>query len=484
VLARVRCGGTAPRWDLTYTTAAGGTLALQPYDAAGAAIGGGFSLSPAVNGKPGLVSVELSGTRAPGTDVDVAVKFYSQAAGALTGQTGSIAGAYTIGALTSVVVNPAAAALAGVGAGHLVVRTDPGGTILDVASTPELASAASAYTGETAAARMQRLGVEENLPVRIVGDPAAASAMGPQRPDTLTSLLRECAATDMGLLFEPRDEAGLAYRTRESLYNRAAGLTVAYHGHQLTDLEPVDDDRGVRNDVTVSRRGGSSARAVQDTGTLSVQAPPAGVGRYTETVEVNTPADSALPGVASWRLHLGTVDEARYPAVPLNLATPELANDQAQSEAVLDLDVGGRVAVTGLPAWLPPDDVSAGVQGLTETLGAFEHTITVSCVPESPYHVGVYDSTESRYSENDDAVLSGGLDTVYTFPSVASAGPLFSHSDGDFDIIVGGERMTVTAVNTTTSPQSLTVTRSVNGVVKSHLSGAPVTLFRPVFYAI
>jgi hypothetical protein len=45
--------------------------------------------------------------------------------------------------------------------------------------------------------------------------------------------------------------------------------------------------------------------------------------------------------------------------------------------------------------------------------------------------------------------------------------------------MVGGERMTVTAVFSSTSPQSIGVTRSVNGVVKTHPSGSKVELFRP-----
>lgn len=43
-----------------------------------------------------------------------------------------------------------------------------------------------------------------------------------------------------------------------------------------------------------------------------------------------------------------------------------------------------------------------------------------------------------------------------------------------FNIMVGGERMTVTAISGASNPQTFTVTRSVNGVVKSHAAGAEV----------
>jgi hypothetical protein len=73
---------------------------------------------------------------------------------------------------------------------------------------------------------------------------------------------------------------------------------------------------------------------------LSVQAPPAGVGRYDEQVTINPRYDALLPDQAAWRLHLGTVDEARYPVISLNLAK---LSAEAEAALVADLvaaDVG------------------------------------------------------------------------------------------------------------------------------------------------
>jgi hypothetical protein len=50
--------------------------------------------------------------------------------------------------------------------------------------------------------------------------------------------------------------------------------------------------------------------------------------------------------------------------------------------------------------------------------------------------------------------------------------------------MIGGERMTVTAVTGSSSPQTLTVTRSVNGVVKSHATGVPVVLADPNYLGL
>ena len=52
--------------------------------------------------------------------------------------------------------------------------------------------------------------------------------------------------------------------------------------------------------------------------------------------------------------------------------------------------------------------------------------------------------------------------------------------DFPFNVSAGGELMTVTAIVGTTSPQTFTVTRSVNGVVKSHTAGTRLSLSRSV----
>jgi len=115
-------------------------------------------------------------------------------------------------------------------------------------------------------------------------------------------------------------------------------------------------------------------------------------------------------------------------------------------------------------------------------MGNFTHRIAIVCAPETPFgQAGVYGA--SRYS-SDGSTLAEDLTTGETGVDVATpAGPLWTHADGDFDIAVGGERMTVTAVSGATSPQTFTVTRSVNAVVKTHASGAAVELAQPAVYA-
>ena len=83
--------------------------------------------------------------------------------------------------------------------------------------------------------------------------------------------------------------------------------------------------------------------------------------------------------------------------------------------------------------------------------------------------------------------FSGGFDTIrrvdQTSLSVStSTGPVWTTNAGHvpFDINIGGERMTVTAISGATSPQTFTVTRAVNGVEKHHSAGASVRLWQPL----
>jgi hypothetical protein len=113
------------------------------------------------------------------------------------------------------------------------------------------------------------------------------------------------------------------YLGRTLLYNQSAAFTLNYNALQVVaPLEPVDDDQVTRNDVTATRREGGSDRYTVDTGPLSTQDPPDGVGRYETDVTVNPETDGFLEGIAAWVANIGTLDRARWPSVTVNLNSP------------------------------------------------------------------------------------------------------------------------------------------------------------------
>ncbi|MGW4476811.1 hypothetical protein ACWENQ_44770 [Nonomuraea sp. NPDC004354] len=464
--------GSLRRWECHYGT--GGTLGLRAYNSGGTLVfDSGDVAGFNVNGKDLLVSVELTQV---GANVDWTVGTLEPGAASGLTTSGTTAG-QTVGRVGQIVVSPNGG-LNDVALGHLSVQSES-------TSLFDLGAQMAAWVGETAGDRIVRLCTEEGVPYVIRGDVDATVQMGAQLPGTLLDLLGECADTDGGILFEPRELLGLGYRTRESLYNQTAALSLDYEaGHLSPPLEPTDDDQQVRNDITMTRAGGSSARAVLEDGPLSVAPPPAGVGRYDQQMTINPRYDAALPDQASWRLHVATVDETRYPRVSLDVAKQLAEGETALAADIAMLDVGDRLTIDGLPAWLPPGQISQLALGFAEFLAHYDWDVGANCVPASPYEVAAY-GVQGRYGPHS-TVTAEALDTTETGVDITTpVGPLWSTTATGYQIVIGGEVMTVTAVSAPTGVgQTLTVIRSVNGVVKAHASGAPVELAAPAIYAL
>lgn len=345
--------------------------------------------------------------------------------------------------------------------GHVVVwDTDPG-------PASDAVNAMTGYDGETAADRIDRICGEQLVAFTLVGTAADTARMGPQIEGDILAQVRNAAAADLGTLYEPRDQLGLAYRTRASLYNQAPTATIDYAAGELAPpIEPTDDDQLTRNDITAKRRDAGSARATLETGPLSVLEPPDGVGPYPDEVEVNVHTDAQLGDVAGWLLSMGTWDESRYPVVTVERAAPDVVANPTLSNALLDVDIDDAIVIENLLR--TPEDVRLLVRGYTETINQFVHTFAFNCSPAGPFQVGMYGDdtppvTGGRYNPGGLRIWEG-LTTTETeievlidepgIPGVdAGSGTpfpdaMFSDRDLPFDIMIGGERMTVTAVNT------------------------------------
>lgn len=433
-----------------------------------------------------------------GSDADV--QFYVDAVLADT-RTGT---GKTIGVITQVYVGDYAkvippkyeipTAITSTAVSSLVIRN--GGT--DTAGSDD--DAGSGYDGESAGDRFLRLGVEEGVNTIVDGDESDTQLMGPQSSDTLVNLLRECVRTDDGLMYEPRDELGVVMRPGRSRYNQASVLDLSYTAsHIAPTLQPVLDDQGTRNDVVAVRRNGSSARAVKTSGPLNVNDPivdPDGVGRFDTSIDVNTATDVVLLDHANWHVHKGTVDEPRYPQV-----TVDLDADTSLIPDVNGVELGDRITIGDLPVDWSPDGASLLVLGIRESLPALRRLVTFVTVPASPFEIGIVGandgSTDLRGQaiDTDNSTLNASITYNATSLSVASTGGVLWTTDADdwstslngtgpygggLFIVVGGEVMRVTDITGGSSPQTFTVVRSVNGVIKSHLAGAPVHVRYPV----
>lgn len=160
----------------------------------------------------------------------------------------------SLGAVWRVHINPDRA-LGDVAFGHLSLRSDN-------ASVFDLFNVVNAYTGEPAGRRIERLCREEGINFTAIGPLDETSLMGPQTSDTMIELLGQCSDADQGILHETREDLGLTYRTRWSLYNQGLPIPdAAVEG--ITAGTVVDSPvTGGGDDGEDSEGGGSDATGV------------------------------------------------------------------------------------------------------------------------------------------------------------------------------------------------------------------------------
>jgi hypothetical protein len=441
--------GSAQFWELYYsTTVASNSFVLRSCDSDGNLLGAELVHTLDVRGRLLYVSIEFQES---GANISRQIQLKDVS----TGRVYAVSDTENVTQLTRVTkiqfgpatrsaVSPSGGTefLPGVAIGHVTVENAI--TAIDalgVRLNP---------TGETAGRRIQRLCGEQGIAFEWVGNLDDTTAMGAQGKSNLLTLAQECALADGGLLYELRSGLGLGYRCRTSLYNQDAVLTLDYSGAQLAQIPvPVEDDRFTQNKVTVTVNG-VSASYEETSGHLGTALPPAGVGVYGQEATLNLVSTDAatLRDQAAWRVHLGTVDEARYPTIAVNLAHPSITPDMRR--AILGMRIGDRIQITNPPAWLPPDVIDQLVIGTSETITHFEHRLTFNCQPASPYTVGILDSDATRFDTDGSQLYAdaGSADTTLKVgPSPGQTGLWTTDPDEfPFDIRVGGEVMTVESI--------------------------------------
>jgi hypothetical protein len=434
-------------WELVYNTS-GKNLSLQLLDESGANYND-VADTMDVRGKLLRVSLEAqesgSNTNYTLRVLDLASSVESSATG--TRNTEGITRVTSVSPFVPSIsaVNPnSSTGLTGGVIGHITVQD----TVTDIDDLGVRLSPA----GETAGRRIQRLCGEEGVAFDWIGSLDETVPLGGQSRSNLLDLSREAELADGGMLYENLAVLGLGYRTRESLCNQDAQLTLSYSGFNLAEVPlPVEDDRYIQNSVTVTVNDVSQTYKLQE-GVLSVEQPPAGVGLYGEDITLNLEDTEAatLQDQAAWRVHLGTVDEARFPQISVNLAHSTFTSNPALKQAVLGLRPGDRVLVENPPSWLPPDDIDQIILGFEESITHFEHRITFICAPASPYRVGVLDDVAFRLDTDGSELVSGVSSGATSLTVTPSAGKstlwTTDTAEAPWDIRVGGEVMTVTAV--------------------------------------
>jgi hypothetical protein len=409
-----------------------------------------------------------------GGNVVVELAYYSTAGG-VWGVTRSVAA--TIDRLTSIRIN-----------GNTLVagsKYSQIGAVSGVADDLQSFAALQSfegYRGETTAARFTRLLSEAGISNAVQG--TTTTKMGPQKTGRLMDLLKEVAATEDGLIFDKKDAIQTILRTRRHRMNQAAVMTLAVGTDIVPPFKERVDNVGVQNFVTITDRSGQVAAASRNTGPMSTAAYPAGIGVFKggafpdEEVNLFDPTTD-LPVMAAWYLARGTVPGPRFPTVTIEVGirSPGLRT------AAKALEIGDRILVTGRLA----DPIDLHVIGITEEVGTHAWKFTLTCIPGDVFDVGGEDDTAHR--------LDAYASTIITAPAPATTGvtmvvgspdpdDVWSTTSLPYTIAVAGERMLVTAATAPalvsgTWRQTLTMTRSTNGVVKAQIIGAAVRVATP-----
>lgn len=335
----------------------------------------------------------------------------------------------------------------------------------------------SGYAGETASDRFARLCAEEGVPVLAYAADVDSEPMGIQRLDTFVNLLRAVESADQGVITERG--AGLAYRPRAARYNLPVLQALDFgSGHVADPPEPTDDDQRIRNDWTLTRDGGSTVNVV-DSDHVDEH------GRYDASETVNVETDDVLVDHASWRLHLGTWDELRWPSITLDLAAKTTLISNWCKVAP-----GSRITIDNPPAQLLGTEIDLTVEGYTEVLSPYGWDVTVNCSPARAWDVAELDDEETAL-DTDGSTLDSGISDSDTTLSVATASaaagsPLWSTDPADFptDGWIGAERVTVNSITGSSSPQTWDVDRGIGGVALAHDAGTEVRLWLPAHIAL
>lgn len=475
-ILRLRSGSLT--FDFTYLNLGGGTNEFGVSIVSATGTTGGQVLSATLGLTPDWHVVQFCAVQ-NGADI----QFSCYIDGVTVGVVASLS-ATALGTFTTVIVPTRADVLGGLisstacHVGHVGV-TSPA-TLIPPNPTGIFA-AVGGYAGESASDRLIRLCAEEGIALDIRS--TSNVLMGPQGIDAILPLLREPEAADHGLMYDGVGP-GIGYQCRSARYNAPAALTLDM-GPNLRQVEtfaPVFDKQAIKNLYVVSGKAGGAATAEQTAGALGTTK----IGVADGTATVNVADLSSLFSHAAWLVHLGTVEGFRFPATGLNMrAIASLA------ASVLGVRIGDRITINN-PASksvdLPPDPIDLIVEGWTETTSASTWALGLNTSPYPPWiAAAVQDPTSPWVVAPGAAFLNAGMGTTDVSASIKSTdGTLLSTLPADYprNVVFAGEEITISSVTGVTSPQTAVIVRSVNGVVKPHVAGEQMTLYRPAGIAL
>ena len=269
-----------------------------------------------------------------------------------------------------------------------------------------------------------------------------------------------------GTLTSPTTSINVRERTRPET------VTATFNVEDELDGAPsfVRDITNLVSRVTVTGPNGETG-VIDATLTARI-----GNAATTETVLLSADMERRMWGQD--RLQRGANTKMRIASVVIDAMT----TPTDRSADLLALIPGDRVQFTNLPSTVLGFDTWDGwFLGASEQHDISSHQFTLHFTPVLP-DTAVYDT--DRFMADEELTLSGAINSAVASITVASAGALLSTTETPYTIQFDDEQMTVTAVTGASSPQTVTVTRGVNGTTAaSHSDGAVLVSVPDSLYA-
>jgi hypothetical protein len=299
--------------------------------------------------------------------------------------------------------------------------------------------------------------------------------------------MHEAELLDSGFLYDggtvlvstPASSAsGFIYQGISARYNQADVMTIdASAGDLVPSFAPNDDDFGRVNVMTVSRDGGASATARDDTGELGTAA----VGTYDSALSgsLNAADDVDLYSRAAWEVWKGTRPGFRYSQITMNFR-----RKPALVSSWVNVKPGSAATITPpYQTTLPSDPIRVVFEGWSEVISKFWWQVTINCSRGVVYDVYEIGDTElGRFVSDGHTTLTQMNQGDTTFQLVTPSGACVATDSatvaGDFplDINLDGLHVTVSSIAGTTSPQTVTLSTGISRLIPA---GSSVDVWHP-----
>jgi len=326
----------------------------------------------------------------------------------------------------------------------------------------------SGYATEAPSDRFNRVCGEAGIQCTIFGSNLASTdAMGPQKEGSTLAILQSCVDVDYGAMIE--SGWGLAFVPKKWRFNAASLYTFSKSAGEIGNIpKPVRDDQRLKNQWTISQVNGTTV-------TYSDPDSIARNGTWEDSATLNTYTDTNLDSQASWRVHIGTSQRLRWPSAPLNFArSPQLAQVWRKRQ------YGWRFGMTTGLTQVTGNEPDLIMEGFLANLDPDVWDVEMNCTSADTWQVGKLDTAkwDAHYT-----TLGGALSPTDTtiILSMSNVYEKWRTGASTAHIMVAGEEIALGTIGSITGsgPWTQTVTgctRSVNGVSKSQVSGASVSV--------